>query len=405
MKVLFVNTVCGNGSTGNIITGTLSLLKEKGGKGKVAFGFGKAHKVSDDEAYKTVTTGEYYIHNVLSRLTDREGLFSKRQTRKLLSEINVYNPDVIHLHNLHGHYINYEILFEFLKKAKKPVVWTLHDCWAFTGHCTYFLAVKCEKWKRECNKCPQLKQYPACYNPIGYVKDNYGRKKAAFCTVPNLTIVTPSQWLADLVKQSFLKDYPVRVINNGIDLSVFKPTASNFRAKYNCENKFVLLGVAFDWGVRKGLDVFVELAKRLDDRFQIVLVGTNKDIDKLLPENIISIHRTQNQAELAEIYSAADIFVNPTREEVFGLVNVESLACGTPVVTFNAGGSPECIDNTCGSVVPCDDVDALEQEIRRIINERPFAKDSCVARAKAFDMSARFGEYIDLYQKVLEDQG
>jgi len=212
-----------------------------------------------------------------------------------------------------------------------------------------------------------------------------------------MTLVTPSQWLADLVKESYLKDYPVKVINNGIDLSVFKPTEGDFRKKYNCEDKFIILGVSFIWGVKKGLDVFIELSKRLDEKYQIVLVGTNEEVDKQLPENIISIHQTANQKELAEIYTAADLFVNPTREEVLGLVNIEALACGTPVVTFNAGGSPECIDETCGFTVKTDDIDSLESLIYKAINEKLFDKDSCIARAKKFDQSSKFNDYIKLY--------
>lgn len=403
MKVLFVNTVCGQGSTGNIVTGLVRILNADGHRGKVAFGFGEAKKVKTDEAYKTVSHNEYYLHNLWTRITDREGLFSRKKTEKLVAEIEKYDPDIIHLHNLHGHYLHYEVLFDYLKKCGKPVVWTLHDCWTLTGHCTYFDIAGCSKWKTECCKCPQLKQYPACNTRFGYVTGNYRRKKKAFCGVENLTIVTPSQWLGDLVKQSFLKDYPVQVINNGIDLSVFKPKESDFRKKCNYEDKFILLGVAFDWGIRKGLDVFTELAKRLDNKYQIVLVGTNDKIDKQLPDNIISIHRTHDQAELAEIYSTADLFVNPTREENYPTVNMEAVACGTPVLTFCTGGSPEILDETCGSVVPCDDIDALEREIHRIAKERPFTKADCLKRAQHFDMNARFGEYIELYKRVLEN--
>ena len=198
---------------------------------------------------------------------------------------------------------------------------------------------------------------------------------------------------------SYMSQYPIKVIYNGIDLSVFKPTESDFRAKYGLENKKIVLGVAFDWGVRKGLDVFVELSKRLSDEYRIVLVGTNDQIDSALPSNIISIHRTQNQRELAEIYTAADVFANPTREEAFGLVNVEALACGTPGVTFRTGGSPECYDDTCGVVVEKNDIDAMEREIRRICETHPYDIESCIKFAQGFDMYDRYREYIDLYQE------
>lgn len=220
-----------------------------------------------------------------------------------------------------------------------------------------------------------------------------------------MTIITPSQWLSDLVEKSYLKEYQVRVINNGIDLTVFHPTDSDFRIRYGISrDKPILLGVAFDWGKRKGLDVFLKLAEDLGDAYQIVLVGTNEHVDAQLPASIISIHRTQNQRELAEIYSAADIFVNPTREEVLGMVNIEALACGTPVITFETGGSPECIDETCGMVVPCDDVHALEDAIHHVIQDKPFSREACRKRAEQFDMNDKYDEYIDLYQSMMKKQ-
>ena len=214
-------------------------------------------------------------------------------------------------------------------------------------------------------------------------------------------VITPSEWLAGLVKQSFLKNCPIRVINNGIDLSVFKPTRGCFRKKYGLENKKIVLGIAMMWSASKGLDVFVHLAKMLPQDYRIVLIGTNDLIDKSLPKNVISIHRTQNAEELAEIYSAADVFVNPTREENYPTVNMESVACGTPVLTFRTGGSPEMLDDTCGSVVECDDVDTLEREIVRICNEKPYTGDACINKAKEYDQNERFEEYIELYERIV----
>jgi glycosyltransferase involved in cell wall biosynthesis len=226
------------------------------------------------------------------------------------------------------------------------------------------------------------------------------RLKKKWFTGVDMTLVTPSQWLAELTRESFLKDYPVKVINNGIDLTNFAPTESDLREQYGCRDKKIILGVAFGWGMRKGLDVFKELAGRLDDSYRIILVGTDAHTDVQLPENIISIHRTENQAELAKIYSLADIFVNCTREDTFPTVNIEALACGTPVVTFRTGGSPECIDETCGSVVTYNDVDALEAEILRVCTQKPFDSESCRKRAESFEMHDRFGQYVQLYEEV-----
>lgn len=301
-----------------------------------------------------------------------QGRFSYFKTLSFLKKVKKYSPDIIHLHNIHGSYLNLKLLFKFIKKNNIRVIWTLHDCWSFTGHCPYFDMINCEKWKKGCYNCPAYKNYPKSY--MDNSKINYRFKKRIFSGVDKMTIVTPSKWLGNLAKQSFLEEYQFKVINNGIDLNIFKPTESDFRQKYHCEGKFVLLGVAFGWGPRKGIDVFVDLAKRLDDRFQIILVGTNEKTDKILPDNIISIHRTNNQKELAEIYSAADLFINPTREENYPTVNMESLACGTPVLTFDTGGCAEIPDESCGMVVAKDDIDSLYNEIIRISKEKPFSK-------------------------------
>ncbi len=320
-------------------------------------------------------------------------------TLLFLAKIKKLSPDLIHLHNLHGDYINLPLLFRFIKRNRIPVIWTLHDCWSFTGRCPYFVMTKCDRWKTGCHDCPYPKKsYPQSY--IDTTRMMWKLKKKWFTGIENCTIVTPSQWLADLAKQSYLKDYSVKVINNGIDLSVFKPTESDFRNRYGLVGKKVVLGVAFGWGVRKGLDVFIELSKRLPEKYRIVLVGTDDRVDAMLPANIISIHRTQNQTELAEIYTAADVFANPTREENYPTVNMECLACGTPVITFRTGGSPEILDDTCGSVVPCDDIEAMEMEIRRICEETPYSTDSCLGKAQTFDMNKRFDEYVELYKEV-----
>ena len=262
--------------------------------------------------------------------------------------------------------------------------------------------IKCDKWKTGCYRCPQYKEYPKSL--FDNSKKMYRLKKKLFTGVENMTIVTPSEWLADLVKQSFLKYYPVKVIHNGIDLNIFKPTPSDFKEKYNIpDSKHILLGVAFGWGKRKGLDVFIELAKRLDyNKYQIVLVGTDDITDKQLPTEIISIHRTQNQQELAEIYTAADVFVNPTREENYPTVNMEAIACGTPIITFKTGGSPEIITEKTGVVVDCDDIDAMQKEIKRICEIKPFTKEDCINQAKLFDMNDRFQEYVDLYKEIVQ---
>lgn len=398
MKVLQINSVCGVGSTGRIATDLYKVMKENGIESKIAFGIGTAENIPQEDAFKFGNKFDYYVHNAVSRITGKAGFYSKINTIKLLEFIKQYRPDLIHIHNIHGYYINVKMLFEFLKKYDKPVIWTLHDCWAFTGHCAHFDLIGCTKWKTQCYNCPIHREYPKSFTDNS--RHIYKLKKQLFTGVENLTIVTPSQWLADLVKQSFLKDHTIRIINNGINLDVFKPIENDIKIKYKCEDKYLILGVAFGWGKKKGLDVFIELSKRLDEnKYKIMLVGTDEHIEKDLPDNIISIHRTKNQNELAKIYSAADLFDNPTREDTYPTVNMESLACGTPVLTFNTGGSPEIIDKTCGMVVEKDDIDSMYNEIINICENNVFTKEMCLKKSRMFDKNEKYRNYIELYKK------
>lgn len=401
MRILQINS-CNFGSTGNIMLGIAQLAKSENYECVVCV------PMRRDNCTKNVENQIFIgnrisrnTHLTLSKITGYNGCFSYLSTIRFIKKIDAYKPDIIHLHNLHNCYINLPMLFSYIKKHNIPVVWTLHDCWGFTGQCPHFTMVKCDKWKTGCYDCPQYRQYPASY--VDRTKTMWKLKKKWFTGVQNMTIATPSQWLADLVGQSFLKEYPVKVINNGIDLNVFKPIESNFREKFHISaEKKILLSIAFGWSKRKGLDVFVELAKRLDrEQYQIVLVGTDDSIDNQLPDSIISIHRTQNQKELAEIYTAADLFVNPTREENYPTVNMESIACGTPVLTFRTGGSAEILDETCGSVVDCEDIDAMEKEIVRICDWKPYGMEACLERAQSFDMNQRFHDYVSLYDTMV----
>lgn len=404
MKIAQINMIP-HGSTGRIMLQIAETARNAGYEARtfstVPFDKNKKSimKVPDDHCVFG-SLQENRIHYYLGSLLGRNGCFSHYGTRQLIGMLEEFQPDIIHLHNLHKFCINLPMLFQYLKKNNASVVWTLHDCWSFTGQCPHFTMVKCDKWKYGCCNCPQTGGYPK--SRIDNSKRMYALKKQWFTGIEKMTIVTPSKWLANLVKQSFLKDYPVEVINNGIDLSIFKPTPSDFRDRYGiAQDKYIVLGVAFGWSERKGLDIFVELANRMDNCFQFVLVGTDDETDNSLPQNVISIHRTQNQGELAQIYSAADLLVNPTREETYPTVNMESIACGTPVLTFNTGGSPEILDRTCGSVVECDNVDAMEHEIIRICTKHPFSERACLIKADNFDKKKKFEEYLKLYSDMV----
>ena len=399
MKVLQINSVCGIGSTGRIATDIHNILIEKNHESYIAYG--RELPKNCDNTIKIGDKVDNYIHVAKTRVFDKHGFGSKQATTEFVNTIKILNPDIIHLHNIHGYYLNIEILFNYLKESNKPVIWTLHDCWSFTGHCAYFDYVGCDKWKTGCFNCPEKKAYPSSFG-IDNSKNNYLNKKNIFTGINNLTIVTPSNWLADLVKNSYLKDYAIRVVNNGIDLKKFKPTDSLFREKNYLVDKFIILGVAYDWDRRKGLKYFVELSDKLKDDEIIILVGLSNEQLKQIPEKIIGISRTNNINELIDIYSSANIFVNPTLEDNFPTTNIEALACGTPVITFNTGGSIECIDHNTGSVVSIKNSDALYKEIVKYKSKNTDISIKCVDRAKElYNKDDRYNEYIRLYKEMV----
>lgn len=401
MKVLQINSVCGIGSTGRIATDIHNILIEQGHESFIAYG--RDLPKNCDTSIKIGSKLDNYKHVALTRIFDKHGFGSKKATQKFIEKVKELNPDIIHLHNIHGYYINIEVLFDYLKKADKPVVWTLHDCWSFTGHCAYFDYVGCDKWKTGCYDCPEKNYYPASMI-IDNSKDNYIKKKELFTGIKNLIIVTPSKWLAGLVKQSYLREYPVEVINNGIDLDVFKPTQSDFRERFNLEDKFIILGVASTWDRRKGFKYFIELSKKIKNDEAIVLVGLSEKQRKDLPKNIIGITRTSNVKELAEIYTAADVFLNPTLEDNFPTTNLEALACGTPIITFNTGGSPESIEDITTNIVDKGNVDGLLKSIQKAKDNKIYFQEKLIERAKLkYDKEKNFLKYINLYYKNKEN--
>ncbi|SDW47051.1 Glycosyltransferase involved in cell wall bisynthesis [Kandleria vitulina] len=337
-RILFINSVC-NGSTGTICKNLYKAAEEAGHTCCIAYGRGDA-----PEGFNTIKIGnqfDVYLHVLKARLFDASGFGSKKATKNLIKQIEEFKPDVIHLHNIHGYYINIEILFNYLKQHPEiKKIWTLHDCWSFTGHCAHYTYKKCNKWQLYCNgKCPNKKEYPQAL--FSNIKSNFNKKKEIFSNVENMILITPSKWLKNEVKKSYLKGYPIEAINNGVDTNVFKPTASNIKQQYGLKDKKVILGVSSVWNKMKGLDTFLELSKELDNQYQIVLIGLNKKQIKQLPKNIIGISRTENVQELVKWYSVAYVYFNPTLEDTYPTTNLEAIACGTPVITFNTGGSPE----------------------------------------------------------------
>ena len=400
MRIVQINGGA-KGSTGKIMMGIADVARAQGHEVMCASPITTTNRDAGEDCgyYRIGTFNSRRLNVALARITGFNGCFAWFETYKLLKKIDEFKPDIIHLHNLHDSYINLPMLFSYIKKHNVPTVWTLHDCWAFTGQCPHFTIVKCDKWKAGCHNCPQYKEYPASL--YDNTKKMWQLKKKWFTGVKNMTIVTPSIWLARLAQESYLKEYSIQVINNGIDLNVFKPTQSNFRERYEIPaEKHIILGVSFAWGYRKGLDCFVEMAEKLGEQYQIVLVGTDDEIDKNLPHNIISIHRTQNQKELAEFYSAADVFVMPTREENYPTVNMEAIACGTPVVTFDTGGCAETVDTSTGIIVSVNEIDKLIEAID-VISQEQINPEVCKKKVRDYSQGLKCMEYLELYSHVI----
>lgn len=383
-----INVVCGIRSTGRICTDLAVTLEAQGHDVKIAYGRGTVPVQFQKYAVRIGTDIDIKLHGVKARLLDGAGFGSKKATEQFIDWVKEYNPDVIHLHNLHGYYVNIDILFNYLRTSGKRIIWTLHDCWAFTGHAAYCEATNCERWITGCRNCPKKNDYPRSL--IDQSSRNWKRKKMLLRGVPGMIIITPSEWLARLVRESFLAEYPVKVIHNGVDTTVFRPVDStSIRAKLRTGDKKVILGVAAVWDERKGLRDFIELKKLLDDdQYQIVLAGLNRKQIEELPDGIIGIQKTDSVNELVQLYSLADVFVNPTYEDNYPTTNLEAIACGTPVITYNTGGSGESA-SLFGLIIEKGNYNRLLDAVQRDWTNRPHLGVS--------DYSVALKKYVDCY--------
>lgn len=377
-RLLLINSVCGIGSTGKICVSIANEYEAEGCEVRIAHGrSGNVGVGSEKYAVRIGNRFDLYSHALFTRVFDKHGLASKRATKRFLKWAEEYDPDILWLHNIHGYYINYEMLFDWIKTHQRSqsesgknvmvVKWTLHDCWAFTGHCSHFTFIGCDKWKNGCEHCPQKGEYPAS-SFSDNSESNYYRKRKAFTGVDNLTIITPSHWLEELVKQSFLGGYPVQVRYNTVDTNVFKPTPSDFRERYGIrDSQKMILGVSSVWNDRKGLSDFVTIYNKLSeldsDKYKVVLVGLNDSQTKEMPSGMICIPKIDNQKELAEIYTAADVFVNPTYEDTFPTVNLEAEACGTTVITYDTGGCSETLRSNDSLTIPTGMIDKIAENL------------------------------------------
>jgi glycosyltransferase involved in cell wall biosynthesis len=402
MKLLQINSTLGIGSTGRIVENLGAFILANQKESFVAFG--RSARKSESNTFKIGTRLDQLNHLAQTRVLDAHGFHSKRATSKLINQISEVNPDVIHLHNLHGYYLNVELFFDFLKGYGKPIVWTLHDCWAFTGHCCYYERVGCDKWKTQCHKCPLSFLYPESIG-LDNSKSNFVRKKASFQGLNNLTIVTVSHWLESQVKQSFLKEYPVQTIYNGIDLEVFKSKDEVYsKNKLGLSAFKVILGVANEWSDGKGLGIFLELAKLLDDEFRIVLIGLGENQIKSLPANILGLQKTNNVEELVDFYNAADVFVSPSIAETFGMVVAEALSCGTPCVVNDTSALSELISPEVGEIVAGLDPQKFLKSIQHFVtNGKQNYSENCRKKAKTlFGLQKHLNTYFNLYTSLID---
>jgi putative colanic acid biosynthesis glycosyltransferase len=400
MKILQINTTVNSGSTGRIAEDIGKVLISNGHESYIAYGRGNQN--SQSQLIKIGNQTDVYLHGLKTIIFDRHGFGSKNATKQLIKDIDSIKPDAIGLHNLHGYYLNIEVLFEYLKAKNIPVLWTLFDCWAFTGHCSYFDDIDCEKYQTQCEKCPKTIKYPTSYL-LDNSYDNYIDKNRLFTGLKHIEFVVHSQWLKEMVGNSFLKSITTNCLPSGIDLDIFKPLVSEIKKKNNIDDKKIVLGCANQWSERKGLKDFIYLRKLLDENTTIVLIGVSKKQIATLPTGIIGIQRTESIQDLVMWYSAADVFVNPTYQDNFPTTNIEALACGTQVITYNTGGSPEAINSDTGIVVSKGDVQGLADAINQILIRHNSISFQCRERAeKYFDKNDRYLEYLDLFTKIIE---
>jgi glycosyltransferase involved in cell wall biosynthesis len=367
--------------------------------------FGRGNLNSQSNLIRIGSKVDSFLHGLRTRFFDRHGFGSKKATLQLIHDIDKIKPDAIGLHNLHGYYLNIELLFQYLKESDIPVLWTLFDCWAFTGHCTYFDDIDCEKYKTQCEKCPKTDKYPSSFFVDNSFK-NFKDKRNLFTSLANIDYVVHSDWLKGLFKMSYLKNYNVNSLPSGIDLDLFRPIPSTIKKKFNIVDRKIILGCASPWSERKGFKDFFELRKKLDKNSLIVLIGLSKKQLNNLPDGIMGIPRTDSIEELVMWYSAADVFVNPTYQDNFPTTNIEALACGTPVVTYNTGGSPEAVDYTTGRVVEKGNIEGLVKSIKEMqtLNRETVAYDCRERALERFNKNDRYKDYIMLFENLISNQ-
>ena len=399
-RLLIINVALNWGSTGKIVEGVGKLALSNGWEVYVAHG-ARYQNASELKSIQVSSKFEEMLHYVESTLFDAQGLGSRCATKRFLKKLDDIRPDLVHIHNIHGCFINYPLLFEHFREHHIPVVWTLHDCWSMTGHCVYFERSECNKWKTECCECSQKKDFPTSLF-IDRSRCNYKLKKNLFTSMEDMQITTVSSWLKGVVEESYLGKFPITVVPNGIKTASFKPTECNIRKRYNLVSKKILLGVATGFEERKGIKDYVQLASKLPSDYKLVLVGVSKYDKQLLPKSVISIDRANGTGELAGFYSSADALLSLSYEETFGLTIIEAMACGTPAVVYDNTAQPELITPETGKVVPTGDVDAVLSAIEEVCSKpKKTYSEACRKHSLEYDEKVSYQKYLDIYSAIL----
>ncbi len=405
MRILLINSVCGIRSTGRICTDIAQILHQNGDECLIVYGREQAGSGSENFSLKIGNFATNVLHYLSYMFNDDDGKGSWLITKRLIRQIEAYKPDIIHLHNIHGHYIHYNALLDYIAKSSIPAVFSLYDCWQFTGNCTHFDYIGCDKWKTQCLYCPAQDKYPLDRYWVDCSARNFQNKRKRLQAIKNKVILPGSYWLEGIVRESFLKDDRIITVQSGLDLTKYCPKESDIKQKYGIADRNVVLCVASTWSRAKGMHFLAEIAERISDFAALVVIGAlPNDALKALP-NIIHIGQTNSIEELTMWYTAADVYLNLTLQETLGLTNVEALACGTPVVTFASGGCTECVDDTCGIVVERDNISAAVDGVRDVIEKHPFTKEACYQKAQKFDKNKLYSKYLEIYRELLSDSG
>jgi glycosyltransferase involved in cell wall biosynthesis len=399
MKILQINLVNGSKSTGRTTIELTDYLNSNGHQAYVACSFG----LGKDYEYQIGTSIGKRLHSLFSRIFGNQGYYSKFSTSKLIKYIDELKPDVVHLRNLHGNYINLNILFDYISRKNLPTVITLHDTWFYTGKCCFYTEANCFKWQKECGNCPQLRRD----NPSWFVdktKSNLLDKKNWLKNIPRLAVIGVSDWITDESRKSILKSANIIYrIYNWIDLDEFQPVESfGLRSSLGLEEQFIIIGVASKWGERKGLSSFIELSQMISDKMKIILIGKIED-KFTLPSNIISIPETHSKKELAQYYSLADVFITFSKEESFGKVTAEALACGTPAIVYDSTANSEIVSEECGYVVDSGNIKKVVEKIKEIeLRGKKVYSDNCRKFVtKNFNKEDRIKDYLEIYNKII----